>query len=334
MGISGLSTLAGAIGSAAKFYGKSKTAYAKGIEKFNKSYKRYKKFGIDKYIPDLNDFYEPPEKYSIKNAKQLQKAQYQLTELGEKLKADIKATYDVRIKELENTYGENAAKTKIGSFKDYFKEPKTPTLNTLKSIEGAEKKIRLAGEFGEEYTKLKRIYGGYKKYGIGYIADFEDFFQKPKRVTEGTIRRMRETENKIRATGEQAKREYDSDIIITNLKVAMDGYIAGTNEWTIECMEKSAKIVNQIIDDAVDKHGIYYVAQTIKNFAGNIYDEIRRLIRAIYDEEYRNIYAGTKRWVNYKKGASSYERGLRELASKFDVEVDTILLKTMGGNVR
>lgn len=382
MGISGISSLAGSIGSVMKSYGRNWTKYQKGKEKFSKSYKRYKKFGIDKYIPDLQDFYDPPEKYSIKNAGQLMKAQRQLTELGEKLKADVKSAYDVRLQELKSTYSKSASKTKIGPLKDFFKEPKgAPTLGTLKSMERAEKKIALAGEYGEGYTKLKRIYGGYKKYGIEKVKAFEDFFQKPKRPTQGTLRKIEKTEEKIRAVGEQLVRqskgkgflygiiddlydgyenlgEYDrrardtaADIVndlidrddayevakeeeatlyIMNLVKEIYSYIDAKDIIAQDYERISADIVAKIIEDAVEKLGITEFEKRAKSYAGSISQAIKRLVTALYDEEYRNTKAPTARWKEYKDGANAYKREVKRFADYFDVSAD---FSAMGGNV-
>lgn len=192
-------------------------------------------------------------------------------------------------------------------------------------------------QYRQQRSRLKRIYGRYKRYGIEYVAEFDDLVpQSPKKPTKASINALIKAENRIRASGEQAQRSQDAEIIIDNLLYQMQTYAVGLNDWTSQAMEKSEAVLADIVDRAIQQNGIYETAQAIKSYSGSFNDMIKRLIRAIYDPEFKNnlAYTGKKgNWKNYKQGANAYIRTVTEFASRLGVEPSQTLLSAMGGNM-
>ena len=120
-----------------------------------------------------------------------------------------------------------------------FVKAELAKMSAEKLLKSELKKISIKELFKSEFTRLRRIYGAYKKYGISETLNLEDLVKIPKRPTRGSVRVLEKLENRIRAIGEGLVRKEkklrkledevgtrDVDLFFENLKATMENAIS------------------------------------------------------------------------------------------------------------
>lgn len=150
--------------------------------------------------------------------------------------------------------------------------------------------------YNKALTHVRRVAGAYKRYG----ADFGDMLKPVKRATEGSIRRLAELENKIRAIGEQSVRERQKDNLVKKGELAKDNLVAaidgipsmGGRPSTRAMVELSRTfikmVMNELFSDLSKNRsliGLKRFVNALEAASIGMMNIISRLVNAIYDDE-------------------------------------------------
>lgn len=196
-------------------------------------------------------------------------------------------------------------------------------------------------------TTARRVYGAYRRYGIGEYGEFEDFVHVPKKITEGSIRALEKSVNRIRAAGEGAvrgtkrrrelreKTGYDNPkLFFDNLESTLIDAIRARREGARDAMEKSFNLLWDMIERARARDGDVRAAIALADFSAHVESDLARLVRALYDAEFKNArYMVDGEWRQDKSGATAYRRYIYEVGAALNINPSPILMDMMGGNV-
>lgn len=209
--------------------------------------------------------------------------------------------------------------------------------------------MTLKSLFAAGLTHLKRVFGGYKKYGISEIAEFSDLVRIPKKITRGSIRNLAKLENKIRAIGEASVREYrrqeelerkigtrDAKLFLDNLKTTLEVYMMDANSKAgHDAMTASFRLVWDMVERSIKEKGATRTVLNLTDYAANLESELSRLIQAVYDEEYRNkrYLEGRGMWRQSLSGVNAYKAEISKLSAALEIPYSGKLMAAMKGNL-
>lgn len=175
-----------------------------------------------------------------------------------------------------------------------------------------------------ELKRIHREYGQFRRY-IDGAPTFEELtgYRRPKKITEGSIKRLREIARKGRGKWEQARRQRpdakpitppryrkpaikipksrqpveEARMIIANFLEQFDngtnvvlstGDYQATAFWTNVAQRGAINLneaVHQLIERAIERNGVQAVAKGLKEFTEKYGDKIERYAYSIIDTE-------------------------------------------------
>ena len=206
--------------------------------------------------------------------------------------------------------------------------------------------MSIASLFKAGLTHLRRVFGAYKRFGIDKIISLEDLITIPKRPTRGSLRNLAKVENQIRALGERAVRERkmldeferktgsrDPKLFIENLKYTLEQAVQAKHAGAEEAMEASFRLIWDMVDRSIAEVGILRTASKLTEYAADLENALARLVRAIYDEEFRNKKFLMGKWQESPGGAIAYKAEIKKLSSALGIPFSKSLMDIMGGNL-
>lgn len=182
----------------------------------------------------------------------------------------------------------------------------------------ADKGMTVADEYKQELTRIHRSFGQYRRY-IDNAPTFEELtgYQKPKRITKGSIRRLLKFEKIARAAGEHAlsTKKKEADYVIENFKDMVEsGYlhVVKTADFessgfysllSVSGAERHVGVIYDALEAAIDKQGKIKVADGLKRFVAKKGKIIEHYAYAVIDTG-DGGFNTNERWNHYSTSGS------------------------------